>query len=42
MTTNKIAGTAPINGPNTGITFVTPIITATRIASGIFKIAHPT
>ena len=34
-------GIAPINGPNTGITFVTPIITATSTDDGILKIRHP-
>ena len=34
-------GIAPINGPNTGITFVTPRITATSTDDGILKIRHP-
>ena len=34
-------GIAPINGPNTGITFVTPTITATSTADGILSIRQP-
>ena len=35
ITTIRSDGIAPMNGPNTGITFVIPIITATSTVEGI-------
>ena len=34
-------GTAPINGPKNGITFVTPTMTLTSSAYGMFSSAQP-
>ena len=37
----RVAGTAPMTGPKKGITLVTPTITETSRALGIFKTVQP-